>query len=106
MMTQPGLPPEQKYTTYSDRIKQLESDLAAMRAERDALQESNRQESAAMALLLERAEKERDALLVAANEVCDANHFTEAQQAVRLLNTERWKVRDAIDAARKGKEGG
>ena len=63
-----------------ERIDKLEADLAAMTAERDAL-------------------------LLAANEVCDANNFTEAQQAVRLLNTERWKVRAAIDAARQKKEG-
>ena len=38
------------------KIADLERQLAAVTAERDALQESNRQESAAMALLLERAE--------------------------------------------------
>jgi len=44
------------------KVIALESQLATVTAERDALQESNRQESAAMALLLERECKDGDRL--------------------------------------------
>jgi len=82
------------------KVIALESQLATVTAERDALQESNRQESAAMALLLERECKDGDRLAEALGVPRTEGG---SLQVLRMLN-----AIDAlrVDAEKRGKEDG